>query len=120
MRSRYSAFCKGQIDYLLITRHPLKRDLDSRQELQASIKASRWRSLNVIGSNENGSVGEVEFTAFYTSPNENPGQVHEKSSFVKENEQWYYVDGVHLPPLKQQRNDPCWCGSGKKLKKCCG
>lgn len=22
-------------------------------------------------------------------------------------------------PRKMQRNDPCFCGSGKKLKKCC-
>ena len=21
---------------------------------------------------------------------------------------------------KPGRNDPCWCGSGKKYKKCCG
>ena len=21
---------------------------------------------------------------------------------------------------KLERNDPCWCGSGKKYKKCCG
>ena len=22
--------------------------------------------------------------------------------------------------VKIGRNDPCWCGSGKKYKKCCG
>ena len=27
---------------------------------------------------------------------------------------------VHSPKSKIGRNDPCPCGSGKKLKKCCG
>ncbi len=24
-----------------------------------------------------------------------------------------------LPPAGLTRNDPCWCGSGRKYKKCC-
>lgn len=29
---------------------------------------------------------------------------------------------IHHPVLNQKigRNDPCWCGSNKKFKKCCG
>ncbi len=23
------------------------------------------------------------------------------------------------PPVDIRRNDPCWCGSGKKYKRCC-
>ncbi|WP_187439378.1 SEC-C metal-binding domain-containing protein, partial [Escherichia coli] len=41
----------------------------------------------------------------------------ERSRFLKENGQWYYIDGTR--PLFG-RNDPCPCGSGKKFKKCCG
>jgi len=26
----------------------------------------------------------------------------------------------HLNPVKIGRNDACYCGSGKKYKKCCG
>ena len=26
----------------------------------------------------------------------------------------------HAPSVKPGRNDPCWCGSGKKYKKCHG
>ncbi|UNB77983.1 SEC-C domain-containing protein [Escherichia coli] len=36
---------------------------------------------------------------------------------MKENGQWYYIDGTR-PQIC--RNDPCPCGSGKKFKKCCG
>lgn len=120
MRSRYSAFHKGEIDYLLRTRHPAYRALDSRESLQASIEATHWRSLRVINSAQRADAGEVEFVAFYSSASESPGQIHEHSQFIREGQQWYYVTGVHLPPLKLHRNDGCWCGSGKKLKKCCG
>ena len=41
----------------------------------------------------------------------------ERSRFLKENGQWYYIDGTR-PQFG--RNDPCPCGSGKKFKKCCG
>ncbi|WP_240182560.1 SEC-C metal-binding domain-containing protein, partial [Vibrio cholerae] len=29
-------------------------------------------------------------------------------------------DGEFPAAIKQGRNDPCACGSGKKYKKCCG
>ena len=41
----------------------------------------------------------------------------------------YYEEGELPPPVEQRvlaeeeqigRNDPCWCGSGKKFKKCHG
>ena len=28
-------------------------------------------------------------------------------------------DGTTPAPPKVGRNEPCWCGSGKKYKKCC-
>ena len=62
--------------------------------------------------------GYVEFAAFYES-NEG-GQLHENSKFIYENGQWYYFDGVILESLKFSRNEPCWCGSKKKYKKCYG
>ncbi|WP_425430029.1 SEC-C metal-binding domain-containing protein [Desulfamplus magnetovallimortis] len=37
-----------------------------------------------------------------------------------ENDKWYYVDGVLLEPIKIGRNEPCWCQSNKKFKKCHG
>lgn len=119
MRSRYSAFSKGDIDYLLLTRHPSRRALDNRQSLKVSMETTCWRSLIILNSTHNGNEAEVEFVAFYTHANQNSGQIHEQSRFRKDGEQWYYLDGIHLPAIKLQRNDPCWCGSGKKLKKCC-
>ena len=47
------------------------------------------------------------------------GEVHENSRFVKEQGQWFYVDGDLKSQAKVGRNDPCPCGSGKKYKRCC-
>ena len=48
-----------------------------------------------------------------------------KHAMVKEHGQWKYIDGelfeAEPVPLKMPgRNEPCFCGSGKKFKKCCG
>jgi|GEM_PF-3215856 len=37
---------------------------------------------------------------------------------IKQNTHWFYVDGELLEDMKLSRNEPCFCGSGKKLKKC--
>jgi SEC-C motif domain protein len=60
----------------------------------------------------------VEFAAFYK--NSKIEQLHENSKFIYENGQWYYLDGILLDPIKITRNEPCWCGSIKKYKKCHG
>ena len=65
--------------------------------------------------------GFVEFKA-YSQHNGIEQVMHERSRFLKEEGLWYYVDG-HFPEEAAQkvgRNDPCFCGSGKKFKKCCG
>ena len=59
----------------------------------------------------------VEFKAFY----KHEGQasfIHENSLFKRIKGQWFYIDKVDSP--KQERNQPCLCGSGKKYKLCCG
>lgn len=115
MRSRYTAFCKGNVDYLIATRHPTKRQMDEREALMDTITHTEWLSLRVL----NVSANLVEFVAFHRSQNQ-IGQLHEKSEFLLQNGRWYYLDGATLPAIKLERNDLCWCGSGKKLKKCHG
>jgi SEC-C motif-containing protein len=116
MRSRYSAFSTGEVQYLLDTQ---RLDGVSREQLEASVASTRWLGLSVLHSSSAGDEGEVEFIARYKDA-QGLGQLHERSRFRREQGRWLYVGGRHLPPPKPQRNDPCWCGSGKKLKKCCG
>ena len=122
MRSRYTAFCTANIDYLIATHHPTQRQANDRQTLAQTIADTRWLSLRVLGSDrskEAVGVGTVEFVAFYQSQG-NFGQLHERSQFIRQDNRWYYHRGTSLDPISLGRNDPCWCGSGKKYKKCHG
>lgn len=116
MCSRYSAFCLGKISYLIATLKPDKRQPDDEQTLAQTIEQSRWLGLKILKHTPSGGTATVEFVAFYQD--DPVGQLHERSNFVRENDHWFYVDGEFLPDIKLARNEPCFCGSGKKLKKC--
>ena len=118
MRSRFSAFVLKNADYLVQTLAPSHREPNEQALVEKSIHSTKWLSLKVIQEDYNpgDTLGYVEFCAFYEAT---PiGQLHERSAFQKIEGRWYYTTGTLLPNLKFQRNEPCWCGSGKKLKKC--
>ncbi len=121
MRSRYTAFCRMDADYLVATIASGKTDPEKlRRELKQTMAATRWLGLKVLGSSMDGpDRGQVEFVAFYRQV-DGMGQLHELSNFVKAEGRWVYVDGRILPALKLARNEACFCGSGKKYKKCHG
>ncbi|SMF61029.1 SEC-C motif-containing protein [Alteromonadaceae bacterium Bs31] len=119
MRSRFSAFFKGNVDYLLATLHPAFHSGEERKKIQHALDTHTWYSLRVLrASPTKDKQAQVEFIAFSTSNSAEPQQLHENSNFVFDDNRWWYTDGEMLPALKLQRNEPCWCGSGKKLKKC--
>ena len=121
MRSRYTAFCRGDIDYLIATLHPDRRSQSDRSELAKNIDNTQWLGLTILNTNQgkkNDALGYVEFEAIYQI-NE-PGQLHERSKFIKLEGKWFYVEGDLLPGTIPKRNDVCWCGSGEKYKNCHG
>lgn len=121
MRSRYVAYCQGNLDYLIATRHPSKRKFDDRINLIQSVKTTVWEKLTVVSTRQGRQqdiTGYVEFVAVHSQPEW--GQLHERSRFIKENNRWFYIDGKMLPPILPKRSQPCWCGSGKKFKYCHG
>ena len=128
MRSRYSAFCEHDIDYLIATHHPSKRLIDDREQLASNMQGCQWLSLKIISTSKGTPAdhdGKVEFIAHYAQQSDQPqlGSLHERSHFIKEQGQWFYLDGdlYNTPtPSKPGRNNPCWCGSGAKFKKCHG
>ncbi|MEO1620692.1 MAG: YchJ family metal-binding protein, partial [Cyanobacteria bacterium J06632_3] len=68
MRSRYSAFCTGNIDYLLATHHHSASNRGDRSSLRQSIKATRWLNLLVVKTQKGqrkDKSGVVEFVAAY-------------------------------------------------------
>lgn len=127
MRSRYSAFATGNIDYLEETLLPETRQDFDRAQVAEWAQSSEWTGLE-IRSTEAGRAGDeegvVEFVARFRMQGKD--YIHqETSSFRKRDGRWFYVDGTMGPRpranvVKVGRNDPCTCGSGKKYKKCCG
>ncbi|QMT60627.1 MULTISPECIES: YchJ family protein [unclassified Legionella] len=124
MRSRYTAYSMGKIDYIKKTMKG--KALVGFNELQAEqwAKSVTWVSLEVLNSNiPDPNIGYVEFAARYSEDN-TIKIIHELSEFHKENDRWFYVSGVHKQGLektkkpKVARNAPCPCGSGKKFKNC--
>ena len=98
MRSRYTAFYRGNIDYLIATLHPERRNPNDRQELSQSMSNTQWLGLTIINTQrgrKNDNTGIVEFEATYQVSE--LGQLHERSRFVKQGDRWFYVDGDILP-----------------------
>ena len=130
MRSRYTAFCKGEADYLVATHHPDTKQPDDRAALQKTMRNTEWTNLIVLNQTKGTSrdkTGTVEFVAACKSRRplasvvagqEKLAQLHERSRFVKANGQWLYTEGDILPDYRPKRADLCWCGSGKKFKQC--
>lgn len=122
MRSRYSAYCLKKIDYLFNTEHPNHRQPNSRKQITATANSVTWLGLTVVATEAGqpeDQTGMVEFVAVYQQ-GKSVAQLHERSHFIKEKDKWFYTDGEILPPLQPKKNEPCWCGSGKKFKQCHG
>lgn len=118
MRARYSAFYLGKVAYLIATLHPDSKQADDEQVLTQTINNTQWLGLRIVEYKKlSKDEAKVEFIAFYHDA-EDIAQLHERSHFLCVDGQWLYVDGAFLPPVKLGRNEPCLCGSGKKMKHC--
>ena len=99
MRSRYSAFARGEIDYLLAT-HP-EPDVplqQRRRSLKQSCRQTRWLGLTVLSVSEGGPrdlEGTVKFEARYRG-----GVLKETSLFQRrggaEDGPWLYMSALQL------------------------
>ncbi len=95
MRSRYSAFVLRNAAYLLRTWHPRTRparlDFDPAQQ---------WLGLRIVEVAQSATTdaAEVEFIARFRSGGGSAARLHERSRFIREQEQWFYVDGELRDP----------------------
>jgi SEC-C motif-containing protein len=127
MRSRYTAFAVGEMDYIFKTHHEsTRKDLDM-EGVKSWATNSEWLGLEIRETEkgtEKDTEGKVEFKCKFLF-NGSEQSHHELSTFKKEGKEWFFVDGalknntVRRDQPKVGRNDPCPCGSGKKAKKCC-
>ncbi len=91
MRSRYSAYALGLIDYLLATWHP------STSPGELELSPVKWLGLEVRHAQSTGDAGVVEFVARYRADGRGV-RLHEISRFVREEAQWFYIDGDIVAP----------------------
>ncbi|KEA65293.1 UPF0225 protein YchJ [Marinobacterium lacunae] len=101
MRSRYSAFALGAVDYLIETLAPEMRHPGEAELLAEQTQVTTWTGLTILDTQAGGpedTTGIVEFEArFQSGPDK--GALHERSRFRRENSRWVYVDGdVELKP----------------------
>lgn len=94
MRSRFSAFARGDVAYLLASWHPSTRPavLDPDPE-------TVWRRLQIVDTVAGGpddAEGVVEFRASYRDA-DGAGLLHERSRFARVDGRWAYLDGQHVP-----------------------
>lgn len=91
MRSRFSAYATGAADYLVDTTHVSTRKDHKKSDILLWSKSNKWIKLEITEVTET----TVTFKAHYLD-NHRHEQIHEeKSTFVFENGNWYYVDGEY-------------------------
>ena len=125
MRSRYTAFCRDEMDYLqnsLVEEH---RAEFKAEDVRRWNKETDWLDLEILETATDGDTGMVRFRVGFRHKG-GTQSLTERSRFVRREGRWYYLEGeyetetVRHESPKVGRNDPCPCGSGKKFKKCCG
>jgi len=91
MRSRYSAYAVHDADYLWQTTAPKERRHHSKAAILEWAQSNQWLKLEVLKATET----TVEFKAYYLDNLLRAQVHHEKSTFIKVDGSWYYVDGQY-------------------------
>ncbi len=98
MRSRYSAFCAKDLDYIQKTTDPQAlKDFD-RAATEAWMNGATFTKLEVLSSSMEGNKGRVEFRATFQMEGKEPEVHHEVSKFRKQGGVWYFRDGKVYGP----------------------
>lgn len=120
MRSRYCAYYWQQLDYLVQTHHSDYREADLAQLLQRQFEQPQgWIKLEVLKHQAKAATAKVEFKAYFHDQHQ-VYCLHERSNFIYQDAHWFYSDGKIIAngEIGWPRNENCWCGSGKKAKRC--
>lgn len=119
MRSRYSAYVLGLIDYLVSTTLPVQQASLDREGIAQWSASSTWLGLSVDSHETFAGQPEHAFVTFTVRWHDSGGEhIHEeRSAFVQNDGRWLFIDPT--VPLGAARNDRCPCGSEQKFKKCC-
>lgn len=92
MRSRYTAYVRGEIDYLIATHDASTRDAIDVRAVKKWSKTTLWLGLEIVESRETGDTGIVEFIARGSTAGK-PFAQRERSRFRRVSGAWFYLDG---------------------------
>ncbi len=95
MRSRYTAYVRGAIDYLVATQDASTRGSVDRAAVAKWSRETVWRGLEIVATERGGEdddTGIVEFIARGVTRG-TPFAQRERSRFRRVDGAWYYVDG---------------------------
>ncbi|MHC5065372.1 MAG: YchJ family protein [Planctomycetota bacterium] len=95
VRSRYSAFARSRIGYLMETCHPETRCRFDEQENYLWARESEWTGLEIISAevDPGGERAQVEFKAHLRQKGLKAVH-HEVSDLRRVDDRWYYYDGA--------------------------
>jgi len=93
MRSRFSAFALELAGHLLRTWHPDTRP--PRVDFEPGFSWKRLQIVDTVKGGDSDDAGIVEFRAIYSGP-DGRGLIHERSSFVRVDGWWLYIEGTVL------------------------
>lgn len=119
MRSRYCAYVKHNIPYIVATTVPAQQALLDQAAMLKWSQDTQWAKLEVLAFHPKVSKihAQVEFKAYFQDGLQ-PASHHELSTFTYIDEKWYFLDPT--TELKITMKQACICGSAKKFKQCCG
>jgi SEC-C motif domain protein len=132
MRSRYSAYTRGDIAYIAQTLAADKRGAFDAAAAKAWATRATWLGLRIV-STARGQPDDVDGVVTFIATYREGGKTvehHEVSQFRRDADgAWRFVEGDTRATVVNQartpgaakvgRNDPCPCGSGRKSKFCC-
>lgn len=107
MRSRYSAYALGIVDYLASTLHSSKHTPNLIEELVEFSSSVKFKNLTVLSASEvTNNIAYVHFKAWYQTFDTHFHWMQENSRFIFEGGKWFYVEGnvsLNEHPIKLNR-----------------
>jgi SEC-C motif-containing protein len=99
MRSRYSAYALGLVEYIIRTTHPgnpeaAKPEAQRKKEIEEFCRITTFKGLHILEDQEGETISTVTFKAFLSQAGKD-FSFAEKSTFEKVNGHWLYLKGEY-------------------------
>jgi SEC-C motif-containing protein len=97
MRSRYTAYVRCEVSYIIHTTHPSTRGQYNPKAIKEWAVSSVWEKLEIVSTKKGtlmDTTGHVEFKAYYSDSADQKHIHHEYSTFEKLNSNWFFVEGT--------------------------